>query len=508
MNRTVGAYPELLPLAARLARLHGCGTIIGLGPASWAETAVRYPDLDLIEVRSGPSLPDDRRSVWSHRQVRWDPAPGGQLPVDLSTLIQSVVLCTALDGSADERASAVSGLRSLLEFAPIAVVAAQHSGSEDTDSLGEALGAVGLPPTFVGRTGRFAPQDAEIAIVDRFVGEGTDRAPSDFSVIAVMTAYNEEDVIGPSIEALLKGGIGVHLIDNWSTDRTYQIAEGFLGRGLVGLERYPQAATSLFDLGGLLERVEVVAARSKSDWCIHHDADERRTGPWPNRSLRDALWTAQSSGFNAVDHTVLNFRPVDNGFVPGTDYEGYFRHFELGRTLDSLRQIKAWRNSGVRVRLADFGGHEAAFEGRRVFPYKFLLKHYPVRSKAHGERKILIERRARWNPAERAKGWHVQYDELTPTTRFVRDPDELLEFVEGRTQRGYLVPLVSGVGLEGTQIPGWALRSRTGAAVYRSAQAVDEGKVGQYLRRSVLRKAPIAWGLARRVRRAIFGRPA
>jgi glycosyltransferase involved in cell wall biosynthesis len=507
MNRTVGAYPELLPLAARLARLHGCGTIIGLGPASWAETAVRYPDLDLIEVRSGPSLPDDRRSVWSHRQVRWDPAPGGQLPVDLSTLIQSVVLCTALDGSADERASAVSGLRSLLEFAPIAVVAAQHSGSEDTDSLGEALGAVGLPPTFVGRTGRFAPQDAEVAIVDRFVGEGTDRAPSDFSVIAVMTAYNEEDVIGPSIEALLKGGIGVHLIDNWSTDRTYQIAEGFLGRGLVGLERYPEAPTSIFDLTGLLKRVEVISSRVPSDWCIHHDADERRMGPWPNQSLRDALWTVQRSGFNAVDHTVLDFRPVDNGFVPGTDYEAYFRNFEFGATQDRLLQVKAWRSSSRRVALAESSGHEVVFAGRRVFPYKFLLKHYPIRSQAHGERKILVERRARWNPAERAKGWHVHYDNVAAGHVFVREPAGLIEFVDGRTERDYLVPLISGIGLVEPHVPGWALNGGAGSTIYRAIRGLDVGMVGGALRRSVLPRVPLAHRVARRLRRVILGDP-
>ena len=53
--------------------------------------------------------------------------------------------------------------------------------------------------------------------------------------------------------------------------------------------------------------------------------------------------------------------------------------------------------------LAGSGGHEAVFTGRRVFPYNFLSKHYPVRSQAHGERKIFVERSAR--RSESARRW-------------------------------------------------------------------------------------------------------
>ncbi len=330
MKRTVEAHPELLPLAARLARLHGCKAVISLTPQSWAETAVSYPDLALIEIRPSARLIKSGDRTWSHRNVPWDPIPGAMLPIDPAVLAQSVVLLEIPSGPTAMQVARIDAVRRWIGTAQVAVVASAEPRLSGTDTLGVILGATGLRPTFVGRTRGVAPQGAELAIVDRVVGEGTDRAPSSFSVIAVMTAYNEEDVIGPSIEALLNGGIGVHLIDNWSTDRTYEIAEGFLGRGLVGLERYPEAPTSIYDWTGLLKRVEVVSSRMRSDWCIHHDADERRMGPWPNQSLRDALWTAQRSGFNAVDHTVLSFRPVDGGFVPGTDYEEYFRYFEFG----------------------------------------------------------------------------------------------------------------------------------------------------------------------------------
>ena len=504
MNEAVAGYPELLRLAARVARLHGYSTVITLGASRWAGTPIKDPDLDFVEIRSGPGGPKRSRISGFHRQLTWDPTLGSLPTLDPDVLARSVA-CLELDGPSGGWTASIDAVRTLLECVPVSIVTRPEWGSRDPGALGRALAAAGLPPTFEGRLSPGGTPDVEVAIVDRVVGEGRDRAPSDFRVVAVMTAYNEEDIIGPSIEALVAGGIEVHLIDNWSSDRTYDIAQGYLGRGLVGLERFPAAPTPTFDLTQILHRVEDVTAGLRSDWCIHHDADERKVGPWPGRSLRDALWVAQRSGFNAIDQTVLDFRPVDSGFMPGTDYEAHFRSFEFGAELGDQLKIQAWRNTGQRVVLAESGGHEAVFPGRRVFPYKFLLKHYPIRSQAHGERKILVERRARWNPAERARGWHVHYDDVTAGHVFVRDPSELLEFVDGRTQRDYLVPFVSGVGLEGTQVPGWALRGRTRALVYRSIRALDEGRVAGLLRRSILPRAPIARRLARRVRRAIFG---
>ena len=99
--------------------------------------------------------------------------------------------------------------------------------------------AAGLRPSFAGRT-RIDERDEErkaaLIVVDRFLRE-VGAAPESFRVVAIMTTYNEEDVIEQSIGKLIAGGIGVYLIDNWSSDRTFEIAERYLGRGLVGLDR-------------------------------------------------------------------------------------------------------------------------------------------------------------------------------------------------------------------------------------------------------------------------------
>jgi hypothetical protein len=99
------------------------------------------------------------------------------------------------------------------------------------------------------------------------------------------------------------------------------------------------------------------------------------------------------------------------------------------------------------VRLVESAGHEAGFAGRRIFPYKFVLKHYPLRGPAHARRKIFVDRRPRYSPEERAEGWHVHYDHWTAEDRFVWDRRDLIEFDEERTRRDFLVELISGIGI-------------------------------------------------------------
>ena len=79
-------------------------------------------------------------------------------------------------------------------------------------------------------------------------------------------------------------------------------------------------------------------------------------------------------------------------------------------------------------------------------PNKFLAKHYPVRSQAHGERKVLGERVARWNLDERKLGWHHQYEPVTPGHTFIQPTDGLSHHDDGFATE-YLVERLTGVGI-------------------------------------------------------------
>ena len=269
-----------------------------------------------------------------------------------------------------------------------------------------------------------------------------------FDVVAFVIVYNEEDILEAAITDLDEQGVSTYVIDNWSTDRSYEIAASMRSQGVVGVERYPERPPEYFDLRSLLERIEVLAGRLDADWYMKHDADEFRRPPWSGVSLRDGLFTVQSGGFNCVDFTVLNFEPVDDGFQAGMNPLEYFRYYDFGRKPGHFRQLKAWRNTGEPIEYATMGSHRIRFPGLRIFPYKFLLRHYPVRSQSHGERKVFHERKARFLPEARRKGWHSHYDAIRRGHSFVRDPADLLEWDEMDFERRFLAQRLTGIGIE------------------------------------------------------------
>ena len=333
-------------------------------------------------------------------------------------------------------------LEALLDGAPVALLSSPSS----TDDLGKLLREAEFRVLFLGfdPSGRTA-----LAVVTRASEPALETpVPPEFRAVALMPTFNEEDVLEGSIRALAADGVRVYVIDNWSTDRTYSIAERLAGEEVVGVERFPVSGpTSRYEWKAILERTEELAGSLDADWFLHVDADERPRSPWPELTLRDALYYVDRCGFSCVDFTRFTFRPVDDTFRTG-DLEGQFRFFELPGAWDDRHNERAWKNLGVRVVRTDAGGHLTHFQGRRLYPFTFLLKHYPIRSQAHGERKVLRERAVRWSPAERSIGWHSHYDGVEPDHRFLRDPGDLIEFDEARFHEDFLLQRLGVVVVE------------------------------------------------------------
>jgi hypothetical protein len=253
-----------------------------------------------------------------------------------------------------------------------------------------------------------------------------------FTVVAIVAAYNEADIIGEAIGALIADGIQVYVIDHMSTDGTATEVEPYLGRGVIGIEQFSgrdagSAEAEGFGWERILRRKEGLSRELAADWFIHHDADEFRESPWPSTSLRTAIERVDAAGYNAIDFEVLNFAPTTDTEPPAGRIRDTLRYYEPAQLFDRV-QIKCWKNTGLPVDLASSGGHDVTFAGRRVFPIRFLLRHYPIRSQSHGERKVLRERVPRFLATERARGWHVQYDDLEAGASFVRDPTPLVAF--------------------------------------------------------------------------------
>lgn len=266
--------------------------------------------------------------------------------------------------------------------------------------------------------------------------------PREFTAVAIIAAHNEADIIGPVIGHLIEQGLSVYLLDHGSTDRTAEVVAPFLGRGLLAVEPFPgdrfPAAREAFAWADILTRKAELSTELHADWFIHHDADEFRESPWEHLTLLDAIHRVDRLGYNAIDFELFNFQPTGETLQPGHDPRPALRFYEPGRAWDKA-QVKCWKKGLVAPDLVTSGGHDVAFSGRRVFPLRFLLRHYPYRGQAHGARKVFEERRPRLLPQEIARGWHVQYDAITEGDSFVRRPDSLLEYDADAARVGLLL---------------------------------------------------------------------
>jgi SAM-dependent methyltransferase len=199
-------------------------------------------------------------------------------------------------------------------------------------------------------------------------------------VAAIIHCFNEVDILSEVVRHLVGQGIQVYLFDNWSMDGTWELAQQLEREGILAcLDRYPEKPVDEYQWAKLLKHTEDVASTIDADWVIHQDADELRYCPWPNTTLAEGISWIDSLGYSAIDFTVIDFRFLTNSKVEAGPYESSLNHFQFGRRDGHFVQIKAWK-SRQKVALVDSGGHEAVFEDRRIFPLKFLTKHYPLRS--------------------------------------------------------------------------------------------------------------------------------
>jgi len=271
--------------------------------------------------------------------------------------------------------------------------------------------------------------------------------PNDFRVVAMINTFNEEDIIIPCIKQLVSEGIEVYLIDNHSTDSTYQLAKQLLGDGLIGIEKWPENNTAdIFPLEELLKRKEDLALTINANWFIHTDADEIRESPWRDLNLREAIWKIDQLGYNAVDFSRINFMPIDNNYIPGTSFKDYFTYFEFDQNPGALKQIRSWKKQNTKVDLHKSGGHIVKFPDRKVFPYKLLVRHYPFRSQNHAITKIFLERKRRFDPDEKEKGWHSQYEGFNNGQVFLKSKTDLIKFSE-LFYPIYIIERLSGCGV-------------------------------------------------------------
>jgi glycosyltransferase involved in cell wall biosynthesis len=324
----------------------------------------------------------------------------------------------------------------------------QHDADrKNFDSFAQQLG---FPPLHVGLlpAGGDEEQPQMVALYDREVQEAIKTSVEAFPPpLAIVSSFNEEDIIKDVVEDIIEQGCELVVLDNWSTDGTWEILQSLQNSvpSQLSIERFPSKPVAQSSWRDILARKEEIALQHKGRWILHSDADELRRSPFPGVNLARAMQIAQATGATRIDFTVLNFRPVDAGpYIPGT-LKSAFKYFQFGTHPSYFQQRKAWLQGNDRVDLRNSGGHDANFGNAADFRYKFWLKHYPIRSMSHGRVKTYRERAQRWSTAEKEAGWHVHYDDVAGDSSFVWPAEQLLNYHKDTFYKKYGLTVMTNI---------------------------------------------------------------
>lgn len=472
LSQDAGTYA----LASYLKVVGKLELFIDLGCGFLDQKEVSFPDNQIVSVGDESKIKAAKRRGLACQFV----CQNLESPINISDrlLERSVVVCHHQLETSPDPLSVLRNIITLAEKSPFVVIGL---ADRNKNYLGEHLG----PPTFLKRKREWSIDDLRSmaesfnfndAFIGNVVSNGALTEKKDMVVIlgshaayqevplvktlAIVSCFNDEDIIRDSIEHLIKEDVDVYVVDNWSSDETWsllkKLQEDFPAR-VIGIERFPsQAPDSQYNWHGILNRKEVIskenAARYK--WFIHYDSDEQRTSPWPNVSLGRAISFIDSLGYNAIDHTLIDFRPTRDGFDSDRKATDFFSHFEFNGLPSGFSQIKGWRGDTNIVDLKSSGGHSVEFEGRRTFPLKFLLSHYPLRSTSQAQKKIFRDRLKRYASEERTRGWHVHYKqyENREDASFVWNEDGLTKFDPQTFFSEFLLERLTGINIRRTCI--------------------------------------------------------
>ncbi|OOC63691.1 glycosyltransferase [Paenibacillus ihbetae] len=457
--------PELYELAFYLAERSNAEYIIDIGGANWRQLKREEAKFKIIVVDFNLNLGFSQQQINIHHVIKHN-LENGLPSIDRGVLENSVVVVSDViqylqnpDPFLKDLSTLSKVCRYLLittpdrdrtrgvgDFGP--PLNKNHVREWNIDEFNSLMSRYSVNKYMIGYTINTHIHEWKNTILVVSGTEAYAKPTNEVSVLAIINTYNEEDIIAETINHLLLQGIDVKIIDNWSTDKTYEIVRELSeSSNRITVERYPDKPTEFYQWGKLLENVENLSSKLNYDWFIHYDADEIRESPWVEYNLRQAISFVDYCGYNAIDFTVLDFRPINSAIVTN-NHEDNLKFFEFGKRNGHFVQIKCWKKNGnVRVNLSESGGHEAFFSDRRVYPIKFLTKHYPLRNKEQALKKIFMDRNCRISPEEKSKGWHTQYNSFTGSESFEWDKSYLIPWNRSFFISEYLVERISGIGI-------------------------------------------------------------
>lgn len=201
-------------------------------------------------------------------------------------------------------------------------------------------------------------------------------------IVGMMKVFNEDDIISETIENLINQKIDLVILDNGSTDRTYEICQEYERKGHVKLIQSFENPFESFLIFRILYDLTLTLS---PDWIIRVDADEFFESGQNNLSLRDGICMVDEEGYNLIQFNRFDFFMTDDDNDSEKSIKNRLKYYSYQN--DHL--YRAWKFiPGI---LGGEGGHVPIFPKGvqyKIFPKKFAHRHYPYRSKFQAEKKV------------------------------------------------------------------------------------------------------------------------
>jgi glycosyltransferase involved in cell wall biosynthesis len=234
------------------------------------------------------------------------------------------------------------------------------------------------------------------------------------NVVAMVSIFNEEDIIVEVLENLLDQDLVVVALDHGSDDRSYELCRELAGRRPLDLRRWEPKD---LDLEALTLRLYQMAQEHDPDWLLFSDGDELHQARPRSRTIREVIRDADATGANILQYDRFDFFVSDADEPSDPSPVRRLKHYSWQGDFN----YRAFRNlPGLRA--SPSFAHLPLFpEGTpyRVAPERLVLRHYPYRSRRHASRKIenLLHKMA-MDPAG-PQPWHGRYRRISEEGRYL-----------------------------------------------------------------------------------------